>query len=548
MGGRTIVPLPAGEGRFYLMNKVDSSTMFEVAQDDKGAYSVSELWSSNSIRGSYVTPVFHQGYIYGISGRVLTCVDAATGEIQWRSREPGDGLLTMAGDKIVVMTKPGSLHVAEASPEGYREIASLELFGEHSWSEVAIAGGHLFARSMDEIARIDVTATGEADDGKSWIANTAFGRFLSELDAAEDKNAAIDAFMSRQTRFPIVEGSDIVHFVLRGEATDVGIVGDHVGYRREDPMTRVPGTDLFHSSTRFEPDASLTYGFIQDFGEPIADPLNPEAAKGLFGDVSWLAMPAWHEESFLDEAPASKQGRLETVEWTRDVTKKVDGEEQTTQESREVQVYLPVGFDPAADKRYPTIYFHGGTGALEEGSTKNALDNLIGEFVQPVIGVFIMRREDAEDDDPGPLKPHLKMVVEEIVPLIDGRYPTIQAPHARGSVGTADAGTAAFMAGVQHPDTFGRVGAQSAVFFSMPVGAILDEAGVPPLTIYLDWGTYDLRSPHEAWDMAQDNRDAWAALRLRGYRPAGGEHPEGYGWRGWSGHTDEVLRALFPLK
>ena len=69
----------------------------------------------------------------------------------------------------------------------------------------------------------------------------------------------------------------------------------------------------------------------------------------------------------------------------------------------------------------------------------------------------------------------------------------------------------------------------------------------PPLTIYMDWGTYGLRSPHEAWDMTRNNREAWAALRDAGYRPAGGEAPEGHGWRVWRSHTDEMLTALFPL-
>ena len=66
------------------------------------------------------------------------------------------------------------------------------------------------------------------------------------------------------------------------------------------------------------------------------------------------------------------------------------------------------------------------------------------------------------------------------------------------------------------------------------------------MTVYLDWGTYHLRSPHEAWDMAKDSRKAWSMLRERGYRPTGGERPEGFGWRIWRTHTDELLASLFP--
>ena len=67
------------------------------------------------------------------------------------------------------------------------------------------------------------------------------------------------------------------------------------------------------------------------------------------------------------------------------------------------------------------------------------------------------------------------------------------------------------------------------------------------MKVYLDWGTYHLRSPHEAWDMSVDSRKAWEMLIERGYSPAGGERPEGFGWRLWRAHSDEVLTTLFPL-
>ncbi len=76
---------------------------------------------------------------------------------------------------------------------------------------------------------------------------------------------------------------------------------------------------------------------------------------------------------------------------------------------------------------------------------------------------------------------------------------------------------------------------------------MLTSADERPMTIYMDWGTYDLRSPHEAWDMVVENRKAWDVLRDAGYRPSGGEVPEGPSWRTWRSHTAELLTALFPL-
>jgi len=538
MGGFTIVPVPAGEGRVFLMNKIDSSVMLSVSR--KGdEYEISELWSGNGIKQSYVVPVYHDEYIYGMSNRIFVCLDAATGEIAWRSREPGDGFPTLVGDELVIITKPGSLHVAKASPEGYKELARLDLFEEHSWSAVAYSDGHLYARSMSQLARVHPGGEEAAAGSAAATPTTAFGRFLAEAEGAEDKNAVVDAFMSRQGSFPIVEDTGVVHFVYRGEAEDVGIVGDMIGFRREDPMTRLDGTDLFYFTTRLEPDAAVTYGFIVDYGEPVADPNNPSEGKGLFGEVSWLGMPAWRTPDFLDEADASRQGRLETLEWDSEVRE---------DQKRTAEVYLPAGYDAEGDRRYPVVYVHNGTEALEDGRMKNVLDHLIGTSVAPLIAVFVIPDEEDPGKDLNDMESYSEMVVNELVPAVDERFLTIDDPMARGVAGSGRGANVSLYLAFKYPEIFRRVGGQSATMGAEEFEEELARgAGDLPLVIYLDWGTYHLRSPHEAWDLAVENRKLWAALREAGYRPAGGELPEGFGWACWTGHTDELLASIFPL-
>lgn len=539
MGGFTIVPVPAGDDRLFLMNKIDSSVMLSVTKGGDG-YEIEELWSNGAIKSSYVVPVYHDGSIYGMSNRIFTCLDAATGDTRWRSREPGDGFPTMVGEHLVIMTKPGSLHVAKASPDGYNEVARLDLFEENSWSEVAFAGGHLYARSMSSLARIDLeSAATSASSDAAWIRDTEFGLFLAEVEQAGDKTAVIDTFLARHESMPIVESTGAVHFVYRGEAEDVGIVGDMIGFRREDPMTRLDGTDVFYYSTRLEPDAAVTYGFIADFGEPVADPNNSHKGEGLFGEVSWFAMPAWKVPTFLGEADGPRRGHLETVEWESQVR---EGQQRTA------QVYLPAGYDGDGDRRYPVLYVHNGQEALDQGSMKNALDQLIGSSVDAVIAVFIHADEENPQGDLGEAESYAEMIVKELVPKIDGQFRTIDDPMARATVGAGRGGNAALYSAFKHSDVFGRVGAQSATMGADEMREMATSANEKPMVIYLEWGTYHLRSPHEAWDLGEENRKLWAQLREAGYRPAGGEVPEGYGWACWNGHTDELLAALYPLR
>ena len=140
--------------------------------------------------------------------------------------------------------------------------------------------------------------------------------FLAELGAAADKSATVDRFLASLPAGPLVEWPDRVAFLYRGKANDVGIAGDMIGDRREDPMSRVDGTDLFWYETTLSPDARISYHFVRDFEERFPDPRNPwrvpAPATGTIGafpaEQSSLAMPAWRPPDHLAEAAPERRG------------------------------------------------------------------------------------------------------------------------------------------------------------------------------------------------------------------------------------------------
>jgi hypothetical protein len=96
---------------------------------------------------------------------------------------------------------------------------------------------------------------------------------------------------------------------------------------------------------------------------------------------------------------------------------------------------------------------------------------------------------------------------------------------------------------------FGVLGLQSIIMLDSeeePLRRLAPSAAQAPLRIYLDWSRYDRRATRERWDMARANAGFAAFLRERGYRPAGGEAPEGSGWAGWRNRTDRLYGTLFP--
>jgi outer membrane protein assembly factor BamB/enterochelin esterase-like enzyme len=579
-GWAAMVPVAAGSGRLFLNYKAEGSTAIELTGGE--AVSFKTLWEDSSIRNSYNVPVYHDGHIYGYSARFLTCVDAASGQSRWRSRQPGDGFMVLVDGHLVLATKEGGIHVVRAAPDEYREVAALPgVFDDLVWSLPSFANGHIFARTLSEIARIDVRAASAtasrpalaADDG---LAATAFGRFLKELENAADKPAAIDRFMAGR-EFPVVEG-EWVHFVYRGPGEDLAVGGDVIGARQDRPMRRVPGTDFFHFSMKVEPDTRSNYVFIRDYQEMV-DPLNPRRTSttiigkdmemsfsGEAMEMSWFAMPGWTPPAHLDEPDPAHRGRIENQELTSNILKEkrrpgTAGDEAAQDDAAKgadsaaavyedvpvkhtIDVYLPEGYD-AGTQRYPVAYIFGGEEALEQGKLPTMLDNLCGRRVRPLIAVFIHRQPGFFGDP----SEYMRMFSEELVPFVDSRYRTIAEPGARACVGMGFGGYSAFMAAFSGT-TVGNYGGQgSFVMDSMegPLAAMVKGPAEQPMRIYLDWGKYDLRNPHENWDLGASNRRLAAMLTSKGYSVAGGEAHDGCDWSSWRNRTDDLFEALFPL-
>lgn len=550
LGSESLVPVPAGDGRLLLTHHTDRAMLIEVAVDAAGETAVREVWKGNAIRGTYAVPVYLDGFLYGVTGRLLTCVDAASGRTAWRSRQPGDGFVTLVGERLAIVTKAGGLHLAGATPEGYRELAALDLFADGSWTPAAFADGRLYARGLGEIARVDLAdaeASTAARRPGATPPGSRLGGFLASLPEAPDRAAAIDAFLGAAGDLPIIEPPDLVHFVYRGDAEDVGLVADGIGARREEPMHRVPGTDLFIYSVRALPASRIGYHFIRDFDEPIPDPRNPRTQPGVGqpSEVSWVALPGWRSEEGAGEgegAPPRRRGRLENRGFKSPT---FDGA------PRRFDVYLPAGYDDG-DRRYPVLYVPGGAGALARGDLRRTLDRLMGESVEPALVVFIyepparswLELVSVERDR------YVTMVTRELVPAVDRAFRTVAERRARAIWGAGAGGYAALYAAFSRPELFGRAASQSAEMMTvdeLALGRRIDEAGEAPLAIYLAWGSYDPRAPHENWDMVEANRALDRLLRRRGYDPAGGEVSEGPGWGAWSRRAESALKALLPL-
>ncbi len=543
-----VVPVPVENDRLLLRASQEKTDLIRIVSGADGKLSVEKVWTEGVFKNSYNVPVYYKGYLYGYNSRILTCVDAATGQTRWKSRTPGDGWLLVVDGNLVVQTKTGTVHIGAASPDGWKEISQVDLFKNLSWSHPVYSAGGVYTRSFGELARVEWRAEKAAATSSTapTIASNSspFGQFLSEVQNSQDKNAAVDRFFSSAKQFPVVEWPDRIHFVYRGDATDMAIGGDMIGSLHEEPMQRIQGTDVFYYSTRLEPDAHILYRFFRNYDEQIADPKSEKKTMDRRGSpLSYVSMPGYKEPEFLKEAPASKKGKVETREFTSPTRQGA---------TAKLSIYLPANY-PSSTERYPVVYMYDGAMAQKQGLLVNALDNLLGSEVKPLIAVMIdeiktgpQPLEDPAED----IKVRAEIVAKEIVSWLDSNFKTIADAQNRAVMGPGGESVTAFYTAFRYPDIFGGVAAQTMFTFEraeIVLQNLIRTANEVPMRIYLDWGIYDARAPLEGWDTRRDSRRYYSMFQERGYRPAGGEVHQGAGWPNWRNRADRWLSALFPM-
>jgi len=289
----------------------------------------------------------------------------------------------------------------------------------------------------------------------------------------------------------------------------------------------------------------ITYRFVKNYEEQIADPKNPRKTKDARGqDLSIFTMPGWKDNSFSTQAPQQQRGVLESKEIVSSLHKGV---------SVKVDVYLPPGYKTGKD-RYPLLIVLDGSAARTEGFFTNALDHLINRSVKPAITVFVGEPNLGEISLRDPVQYYEvvpSFLGKEVVKYIDQQYRTKPNPEDRAIIGNGFSGLDALITTLKNPGLFGAFGSQSLVLIRSDeelLRNMIKTAQQQPLQIYLDWGLYDLRTSRESWDIREGNRNMVQLLRERGYKPAGGETHESFGWASWRNRLDRVLVTLLPIQ
>jgi outer membrane protein assembly factor BamB len=148
-------PLPhvGGDDQVFISTGYNKGCMLlRVEPASTPPWHVQPLWDrpSRFMKTKFTTPVFHDGYIYGLDDGILECLNPQTGEKLWKSGRYKHGQILLAGDLLLVQTEDGPVVLVEPSPEGLRELGRLPALSGKTWNNPALAGRFLLVRHDHE--------------------------------------------------------------------------------------------------------------------------------------------------------------------------------------------------------------------------------------------------------------------------------------------------------------------------------------------------------------------------------------------------------------
>ena len=135
----------------------DDRAATDQIRENQGTVRIEEIWKNRKMKNQFASSVLHENYLYGFDNSILKCIEANTGEEQWKSRGFGKGTVILADGHLIILSDRGKLGLAEATPAGYIEKASAKVLSGLCWTAPTLAGGKLYVRNEEEIACLDIT-------------------------------------------------------------------------------------------------------------------------------------------------------------------------------------------------------------------------------------------------------------------------------------------------------------------------------------------------------------------------------------------------------
>ena len=360
--------------------------------------------------------------------------------------------------------------------------------------------------------------------------------------------AAVPAIVS-----PLVTDRKVTFRLRAPDAKTVTVSGD---FGKDVALSREAEGVWVATVGPLKPDEYVYY-FIVD-GVRLTDPSNPQVKIGYIPSTTTSLVNVPGDGPAFYDVQDVPHGEIRTLLYKSRSNKVV----------RELNVYLPPGYDANARQRYPVLYLlHGFANDHHSwhryGRANDILDNLLAkQAIKPFIVVMPLGYGGASVNGDGTgIAPanagafggdfalYERDILEDVIPMIDSKYRTLANRENRAIIGFSMGGMQAGRFGLGHLDTFSYVGLMSAGLLGNPASAAVGPDPIAPLAanpaaankqlklLWIACGTEDTamvgaRSTHEA-------------LQKAGIKHTFVESEGAHHWRVWRGYLRDVAPLLF---
>lgn len=209
-------------------------------------------------------------------------------------------------------------------------------------------------------------------------------------------------------------------------------------------------------------------------------------------------LPVAHDTEVVHVIPAFKRdssdyladwrgsGVLGTLVYWRDVPSAFLGPK------RNVEIWLPPGYDSNATTRYPVLYMSDGQNLFDprlsftgvDWGVDEAVVRLVQRGVIPpiiVVGVWNSPRRSYEYSLWHGAPNYARFLIEELMPRVNREFRTLTGPRNTAAMGSSMGGILSFYLVTYHPDVFGACGCISTPFLLSQAWAQRELLGVSPV-------------------------------------------------------------------
>ena len=125
------------------------TTLIEITRSGD-RHTATEVWSSRRLNANFSTPVVHKGFVYGLDGGILTCLNLADGKRVWKSGRFGFGQMLKVGNRLLISAEKGDLLVVALNPDALEVVSRFAAIEGKTLNNPALAHGFLLLRNSAE--------------------------------------------------------------------------------------------------------------------------------------------------------------------------------------------------------------------------------------------------------------------------------------------------------------------------------------------------------------------------------------------------------------